>query len=322
MATNQRPVASAKSELVAALPLACADERAAVEMFESVRWGGCPNCPRCGDTDVAMMKARGGKRNARFLWTCHGCKAQYTVRVGTVMEESRIPLRCWAYAWWAACSSKKGVSAKQIQRMTGVSYKSALFLMHRVRFAMAPANERDGGQLTGTVECDETYVGGKPRNKNERRPGRPSPKVKAPVLGMVERDGRLRLRYVTDLTAPNLRGAIRDHIATSARLITDEYNLYTRIGREFEGGHETVKHSDGEYARGDVTTNTVEGVFAILKRGLYGTYHAVTRKHLHRYLAEFEFRYNTRTVDDGERTKIAIQGADNKRLTYRAQTGR
>lgn len=211
MAINQKKVGEAKSDIVAGMPAACANETVAVEFFEAVRWGDTPNCPRCGDVDVSPMRSRTGERNARFLWTCKGCKKQFTVRVGTVMEDSPIAFRHWAYAWWAACSSKKGVSAMQIQRMTGLSYRSALFLMHRIRFAMAPANANDaetGGKLAGTVEVDETYVGGKPRRKGQRRPGRPSPKVKAPVVGMVERDGRLRLLHVADLTAPTLRGAI------------------------------------------------------------------------------------------------------------------
>jgi hypothetical protein len=237
------------------------------------------------------------------------------------MEDSPIPLRYWCAAFWAVCASKKGISAKQLQREIGLgSYKSALHMLHRVRWAMAPANERDGGQLVGTVEADETYVGGRKR-KGERRPGRPRASDKAPVMGMVERGGRLRLRHVANLQAPQLRGAIREHIARSARLMTDEYNLYTTVGREFEGGHHTVTHSAGEYARGDVHTNTIEGAFALLKRSIYGTWHSVSRKHLHRYLAETEFKFNTRHMDDGARTVLAIQSADNKRLLYREQVG-
>jgi hypothetical protein len=139
---------------------------------------------------------------------------------------------------------------------------------------------------------------------------------------MVERGGKVRARHVADLTAPNLRGAIREHIAKSARLVTDEYNLYRAVGREFAGGHHTVTHTSGEYARDDVTTNTVESFFSLLKRGIYGTYHNVSREHLHRYLSEFEFRYNTRHIDDGARTVLAIQQADGRRLTYKEQTGR
>jgi transposase-like protein len=158
-------VAAKRTALEASIPLACADEAAAVAFLEQQRWCDTPNCPRCGDTDVAMMKDREGKRNARFLWRCRGCKQQYTVRVGTIMEESPIPLRHWCLAFYRAAVSKKGVSALQIQRETGLSYKSALFLMHRIRWAMAPANEQEPklGQNGETVEFDETYVGGKPR---------------------------------------------------------------------------------------------------------------------------------------------------------------
>lgn len=315
---HQNRVATGKTLNVALLPEACSSERAAVEFMEMQRWGFTPCCPRCGDTEVVQMRAKDGTRNARYLWRCYGCKRQYTVRVGTLMEDSPIPLRHWCYAFWAACASKKGVSAKQIERMTGVSYKSALFMMHRIRRAMAPANQADGGKLAGTVEVDETYIGGKPRFKGQRPVGRPRGEHKATVLGMVEREGRVRLRHVANLRAPNLREAIREHISKSARLMTDEYNLYTAVGREY-AGHEVVTHSQGEYSRGDVTTNTVEGVFALLKRGVKGTFHSISRKHLHRYLSEFEFRWNTRKMDDGARTALAIQAANGKRLTYRQQ---
>ena len=240
------------------------------------------------------------------------------MRIGTVFEDSRIPLRHWCYAFWAACASKKGVSALQIKRMTGLSYKSALFLMHRIRFAMAPANRQDGGKLRGTVEVDECYIGGRGRWKGHRPRGRPNPRDKAPVVGLVERGGRVRALAVADVTAKTLKGAIREHVETSARLMTDEYQCYRGLAREFPS-HETVCHSAGEYVRGDAYTNTVEGFFSILKRGINGTFHAVSRKHLHRYLSEFEFRYNTRWLDDGERAVRAIQGADGKRLTYQQQ---
>jgi len=326
---KNRPVGTAKSETVAALPLACADERAAVEFMEAERWASTgPHCPRCGDVDVYQMTDRAtGERNARFLWRCRGCKSQYTVRVGTIMEDSPIPLRHWCYAFWASCASKKGVSAKQIQRMTGVSYRSALFMLHRIRHAMASGGPDGGEPLTGTVEVDETYVGGKPRYKGQYPVGRPSPDRKAPVVAVVERStngrtGRVRAMVTANTGAAELKGAIRAHVAPTARIITDEYQPYRNIGREFDGGHFTVKHKAGEYARGDVHTNTVEGFFATFKRGLNGTYHAVSRVHLHRYVAEFAFRYNLRTVDDGERTGEAIRAAEGRRLTYKQQTGR
>lgn len=310
------PTAADKSKNVADIPHAWADERRAVEYLERQRWGDSPACPRCGDMDVYQMKAADGSRSARYLWRCRGCKQQYTVRVGTIMEDSAIPLSHWCFAFHAACASKKGVSALQIRRMTGVSYKSALFMMHRIRWAMGGGNGR-GGKLQGTVEVDETYVGGKKR-KGQRRVGRPSPKDKAPVLALVERGGEVRVRHIADVTAKTLRGAIREHVAESSRVLTDEYGTYRRVTRDgFQ--HETVCHSAGEYARGDVHTNTAEGFFAILKRGINGTFHAVSRKHLHRYLSEFEFRYNTRWLEDGHRIMLAIQAADGRRLTYREQ---
>jgi transposase-like protein len=256
-----RKVATNKSDTVAAMPRVCSDERAAVEFFEHIRWGDTPACCRCGDTDVSRMMSRTGERNKRFLWTCHGCKQQFTVRVGTVMEDSPIPLRHWAYAWWAACSSKKGVSAKQIQRMTGLTYKSALFLMHRVRFAMAPANAA-GGPLTGTVEIDETYVGGRPRvpslqqrvrNAAEGRPTRNKLSEKPPVVVMVERGGRVKARVMEKVSAQALREAICESVDPSARICTDESAVYHGLGKHFQGGHETVTHKLAEYVRGDVT---------------------------------------------------------------------
>lgn len=321
-------VAGDKSGIVAAIPAACSDERTAVGFIERQRWGDSPACPRCGDTDVYQMSGRTGERSARFLWGCRGCGRQFTVRIGTIFEDSRIPLRHWCYAFWAACASKKGVSALQIKRQTGLSYKSALFLMHRIRYAMAPA--RSARKLSGTVEVDETYVGGRPRrlsrsqqlaaiqagDMSDHRHG-PMISHKPPVVALVERGGDVRAQVVADVTAATLKGAIREHVDRSATINTDEAKQYFGIGREFAGGHATVKHAIGEYARGEVTTNTVEGFFSLLKRGLYGTYHSVSKKHLHRYVAEFEFRYNTRKLDDGARVQAAILGAEGKRLMYR-----
>jgi transposase-like protein len=311
MNTRKR-VAQAKSEAVAKLPEACSDEVKAVEFLEQTRWNGDPYCPRCGCSGARQMKGRNGKRNSRFLWHCYECDRQFTVRTGTVFEDSRIPLRHWCYAFWAACSSKKGVSALQISRMTGLSYKSALFLMHRIRFAMADTPGTTP-PLTGTVEADETYIGGKPRNPRPRREG--WTKDKAAVLGMVQRGGEIRPLHVTDVSGPSLRGALLNHIDRNARLLTDESYLYRKVGKFFLGGHESVKHSIREYARGDVHTNTIEGFFSLLKRGVYGTFHSVSRKHLQRYLDEFQYRYNTRKLDDGARTVGAIKKAFGKRLT-------
>ncbi len=303
MARTKQQQGGHQLEILAAIPAACADERTAVEFLERQRWGDSPACPRCGDTDVYQMRGRGGKRNARFLWACRGCRQQFTVRIGTVFEDSRIPLRHWCFGFWAACASKKGVSAMQIQRQTRVSYKSALFLMHRIRFAMA---DNGGTPLGGIVEIDETYVGGKPR------------KGSAPVHHMEQ--GRFRKGPALDfkdrktpVVAMVDQRAIFANVDRSARIMTDERPTYRAIGKQY-AGHDVVNHSRGEYARGDVTTNTVEGFFSLLKRGVYGTFHSISRTHLHRYVSEFTFRYNTRKLDDGERTMQAIRGAEGKRL--------
>jgi transposase-like protein len=324
-------VAQDKSGIVAELPAACSDELAAVEFMERQRWGDNAACPHCGATDVYQMRGRNGQRNARFLWRCRACAEQFTVRIGTVFEDSRIPLRHWCYAFWAACASKKGVSALQIKRMTGLSYKSALFLMHRIRYAMTPNRSP---RLDGTVEVDETYVGGKPRNPSrqailsmsyeERKPWRKEREgrkgrgtEKAPVVALIERGGRVRAHVVADVSGKTLKGAIRENVRRTARIYTDELSSYRGIGREFAGGHQTVRHSLREYARGDVHVNTAESFFALLKRGLIGTFHAVSRRHLHRYVNEFAFRWNHRKEDDGARTVAAIRGAEGKRLRYR-----
>ena len=242
------------------LPVACANEAAAVEFMEKHRWGDYPGCPRCGDMDVYQMKSRDGEREKYYRWRCRGCKKQFSVRTGTVFEDSRIPLRHWCFAFWRASTSKKGVSALEIHRQTGLSYKSCLFLLHRIRFAMAPT---DCNPLTGIVEVDETYVGGKPRYPRNKRKVYTS---KAPVIAMVERDGQVRSFHVPDVTGKTLKNAIRDNVDRRARIMTDEASQYQGIGSEFKGGHNTVKHSAGEYVRGDVSTNTVEGYFSIVKR--------------------------------------------------------
>lgn len=321
----QRPVGENKDDIVRELPAACSDETLAVEFMERRRWGHSPACPRCGDTAVRQMLAKDGTRNKRFLWKCSGCKQQYTVRVGTIMEDSPIPVRHWCYAFWSACAGKKGVSALQITRQTGLSYKSALFMMHRIRFAMTP--DVAPPKLTGIVEADETYVGGKTRHRSrtERRALRAAlvdiklPRQdnnKVPVMALVQRDGDVRAMVVPTVTASNVQAVLLGHIDPSARLMTDENNVYTKVGKPF-ASHESVKHSLYEYARGEAHINTAESFFSRLKRQFYGTHHAVSPKHLHRYVAEVAFKRNTRNFEDGERVLRAIHGADGKRLRYR-----
>lgn len=309
-------VAKDKSRAVDELPQACADETAAVEFLERQRWGNDPCCPRCGSVNVYKMRGRGtGGRSHRFLWRCRECTRQYTVRIGTVFEDSKIPLRHWCQAFWMACASKKGVSALQIKRMTGLSYPSALFMMHRIRWAMAD-DEATQPKLGGdgiTVEVDETYVGGKPRY--HQKGGQKWADRKVPVVAMVERGGKVRARTLPRVTHKNLRAVVLENVDTRSRLMTDEHAAYKPPGAIY-ASHETVKHSAGEYARGDVSINTAESFFANLKRGIYGTFHHVSRRHLHRYVNEFEFRHNTRHEDDGERTRLAIRAAEGKRLRY------
>jgi transposase-like protein len=321
MAKGQRPVASDRSAIIAKLPRACMDETAAVEFFEEQRWGTDPRCAHCDSREIYQMRDRKtGERNKRFLWRCRSCNKQFTVRVNSVYEDSPIPMRHWAYAFWKACSSKKGVSALQIKRETGVTYKSALFLMHRIRFALAE-DYRAQPKLSGTVEADETYVGGKPRNKQK---GKGPVKGwlqtrKTPVVSLVQRDGNIRSFVTTDVTSNNLARILSENIAADAHLMTDSSVVYrSHVIRSPFAKHDMTNHRAGEYARpGGIHSNTVESAFSLLKRGIYGTFHNVSRKHLHRYIAEFDFRWNNRKVDDGERTARAIRQAQGKRLRYR-----
>lgn len=300
-------------ETISQIPLACADEKAAVEFMERRRWGENPHCPSCGcDNVYQMTNSKTGERQTDFRWRCRECKDQYTVRKGTVFEDSRIPLRHWCYAFWRAATSKKGVSALEIHRHTGISYKSALFLLNRIRFAMADSCP---DPLEGIVEVDEVYIGGRPRYSGQSKRGRGT--NKQPVLALVQRGGSVKTRPVADVTGKTLKDVIRENVKTSSKIITDENPSYNGIGHEYEGGHHTTCHSLREYVRGDIHSNTVESFFSIVQRGLDGIYHSVSKKHLHRYLSEYEFRYNHRGLDDGERVVAAIKASEGKRLMYR-----
>lgn len=298
------------------MPLICSDELAAVEFMEAQRWGDTPACVHCGSVEVyKMVDAKTGERNKRFLWRCRGCGKQYTVRIGTIYEESRIPFRHWCYAFWRAATSKKGVAALEIMRHCQITYKSALFLMNRIRFAMAPDNEKFE-KLQGTVECDETYVGGKPRFRNQYSAGRGTRKT--PIFAAVERNGRIRRRVIANVTGETLRTAMQEFVDEQSRIITDDFSSYMGIGKHFAGGHEKVAHTTREYVRGDVHTNTAESSFALVKRGIEGVYHNVSKKYLHRYLWQFDFLWNTRTMNDGERTVAVVKSVEGKRLMYKS----
>lgn len=304
------------SPIVQALPLACADESAAADFLEDMRWGDAPVCPRCSCVDIRKMEDKDGNRSKRYLWMCTACKKQFTVRIGTVLEESRIALRHWCYGFWRVATSKKGVSALEIKRQTGISYKSALFMLHRIRFGMALTG--DEAKLTGTVEADETYIGGKPRYKGQSKRG--SGTNKQPVAVLVERGGNARAYTVSRVNALTLQAAIREHVTRDARIVTDENPVYTGLRTQFKA-HSVVNHSRKEYVRGSAHTNSAESFNALVKRGLHGIYHSVSRKHLHRYLAEFVFRYNYRKVDDGARVAALVGAMVGKRLMYKEPVG-
>ncbi|MGH9443587.1 MAG: IS1595 family transposase [Thermoanaerobaculia bacterium] len=302
--------------ILKALKDATANEALAVEFLEKQRWADEPYCPLCGVFDTYQMRSADGQRNKDFRWRCRGCRGMFTVRTRTVFEESRLPLRVWVYAFWKACSSKKGISALQLSREMEITHKSALFVLRRIRHGVGDVGPLP--KLSGTVEADETYVGGKPRNKGPHNiRGRGTARI--PVAAVVERGGDVRFKVMPRVTVANLAAAILENVDASSRLITDDLNLYKHVGRFFEGGHETVKHSEGEYQRKgtDIHSNTVEGVFSLVKRGIYGTFHSVSKKHLANYLDEFAFRHNTRKMNDGERVACAIRKVEGKRIEYR-----
>ena len=239
------------------------------------------------------------------------------------MEDTHLPLQKWVMAFHLLCSSKKGLSALQLQRQLGLgSYRTAWHLAHRIRHAMKdfPTNSP---KLSGTVEADETNVGGKPRKVNKHRAGRRAKNPtgrgtrKVPVVALVERDGPIVVQKVDAVTAKNLKKVIDANVHQSSRLCTDEFQAYRSIGQTFAGGHGAVKHSDYEYARGADHVNSAESFFALLKRGLHGSFHHVSQKHLQRYCDEFAYRWDQRKTTDGERTVIAIKKAEGKRLTYK-----
>jgi transposase-like protein len=258
----------------------------------------------------------GEQRNKDYRWRCKGCKKMFTVRTGSVLEETRLPVRVWVYAIWKAASSKKGFAALQLSREMEITHKSALFVLRRLRHGM---NETNTEKLTGTVETDEVYAGGRPRYPGASKRGRGT--AKTPVMGMVQRGGDVRFRVMERLTADRVAEFIAENADHTCRIITDELGTYKalRLGEYFEGGHETVKHGHKEYVRKgtDIHSNTIEGVFSLIQRGIMGTFHSVSRKHLPNYLNEFAFRWNTRKLDDGQRVSRVVKALDGKRLQYR-----
>ncbi len=288
------------------------NEDKAREWLEAELWPDGPICPHCGVVDKATLLQ--GKSHRPGLYQCNACREPFTVTVGTLYERSHIPLHKWLAVTHLMMASKKGISAKQISRMLGFPYKTAWFMCHRIRESLRDPTPPALGGKNKIVEADETYVGGKAKNRKNFTP------PKEIVLSLVERGGKVRSRHVPEVSGRTLRSAIVTQVDRASYLMTDEAAVYQHMGPEFMG-HGTVNHSIEEYVRAYFWhTNTVEGYFSILKRGIMGSFHHVSPQHLHRYLAEFDYRYNEREalgVDDAQRMAKSVKGIVGKRLTYR-----
>lgn len=303
-------------EIMARFP----DEESAIAYFETIRWGGSPVCPHCGNAESGTHWRISGQRAG--LWQCAPCKKQFRVTVGTIFEASHIPLNKWLIAWYIIAGAKKGISALQMQRHLGLgSYRSAWFLCHRIREAMSePVFDKP---LDGVVEVDETYVGGKRKREKDENGNFTTTgwENKTAVVSLVERDGTKRSFVPERVTAKTLHKTIKENVWPGAKVVTDESRLYPNLGKQV-ARHYTVNHSEEEYARKEedgfvAHTNTVESSFSLLKRGVMGSFHSVSAKHLPRYMAEFDFRWNNRKTTDGERTVRGLKKCAGKRLTYK-----
>jgi transposase-like protein len=294
------------------------DAAKAREWLESLLWAKGRSCGYCGTLEASSpLKGRDG------YYQCKACRKQFTVTVGTVFERSHIPLNKWLMAAFLMAASKKGISAHQGHRMLGITYKSAWFMWHRLREAMQAGHLPPLGGAGKVVEADETYFGNLPPEKAPIRktPNRPKfgPHHKRAIVSLVERGGKARSFYAENAHVEKVAKIVRENVAKESRLHTDTSSVYTKVGREF-AAHESVNHFEKEFARGDVTTNSIEGFFSIFKRGMKGVYQHCGEQHLHRYLAEFDFRFNERValgVNDSERATKMLQGIVGKRLTYR-----
>jgi len=289
------------------------DEQAAYKFVEARVWPNGPICPHCGGVErISKMQ---GESTRIGTYKCYQCRKKFTVKVGTIFESSHIELKVWLQAMFLMSSSKKGISANQLHRTLGVTLKTAWFLAHRLREAMS-----DGGAVLppmggkgSAVEVDETYYGYKLGAKVKRGPAH-----KHAIVSLVERNGEVRSFHVRNVNSTTVGLLLDRHIALDSHLMTDDANLYKSISLDFDK-HSTVNHGAGEYARGAITTNTVEGYFSVLKRGLNGVYQHVSEHHLKRYLWEFDFRHSNRIAtgcDDVARTDRMVKGIVGKRLTY------
>jgi len=294
------------------------NEDAARAHLEALRWPDGPYCPHCGNSEPTTIRRLEGKSHRPGLHQCNECREHFTVTVGTVMERSHIPLAKWVLGFHLMNASKKGMSAHQLHRMLGITYKSAWFMAMRIREAMRDESPSAMGGPDKPVQADETYYGATSSRATGHRRRR---KEKAIVVGLVDQTtGAVRGFHVTHATGDTIRDILFTNVTRRSTLVSDESNLYRYAGKAF-GKHETVTHWKAEYVNKDgFTTNNVENFFGIFKKGLVGTYHFVSQKHLQRYLDEFTFRYTHRVgvgIDDGERAALAIRGATGKRLTYR-----
>lgn len=285
------------------------DEDKAREHLEALTWPDGPHCPHCGATE--NLHRLQGKSHRKGLIQCNSCLKNFTVTVGTAFERSKISLNKWLLATFLLSSSKKGMSAHQLHRMLGVTYKTAWFMMHRIRESMKPSNPAPLGGADKFVEVDETFVGGKKGNRASRKVAK-----RKTVLSLVERGGNVRSFSIAKIHGNTIRDAIVTSIHRSSHLMSDDARFYWGIGREF-ASHGTTLHNLRQFAVGEKHSNTAENFFSIFKRGVIGTYHQLSEAHMHRYCAEFDFRYNHREISDFERSDEALKGIVGKRLTYR-----
>lgn len=299
------------------------DEKAAYKFVEARIWPNGPTCPHCGGVErISLMK---GKSTRIGAYKCYQCRKPFTVKVGTIFESSHVKMHLWLQAIFLMASSKKGISANQLHRTLGVTLKTAWFMSHRIREAMRAGSFGPLGGEGQIVEADETYFGKRSEpHVSPQRKGRPykyankGPRNKRAVVSLIERGGSVRSFHVKQATKINVAKIVSDNIDHESKLFTDESRLYTTVGEQF-ATHETVKHSAKEYVRGEVHSNTIESYFSIFKRGMRGTYQHCAEKHLHRYLAEFDFRHNNRVAigqDDLGRADNILSGIVGKRLTY------